>query len=325
MSLAASWCVVLGAAAALAYRWRTRMLRLCAIVVGTAVVLGATFLVTGNSVAAIFEPAAKTFAGTVIVTILSVAVVVGVLPRLRSRADRWVPALLCAVLSIAYASVGMMLWRVADDGLQLATVPELRTGTGILRWRDIAPRHRIYGVLVEGRLGELPAASHQPAEAALLASYQCDRTGPFAISQVTPWLPTAFTLTLEDGSQAWAQGINSVRQAWNWPPSHYRLDECGLRTGDPVVFWGHPGATRPTGSDVRSPAIDATMVIAYGDIATFRAGFVPAAERTGRATLALAVINGLLGAAIATIGVRKFTLLRRDGTDQPPGFRWSST
>ena len=114
-----------------------------------------------------------------------------------------------------------------------------------------------------------------------------------------------------------------MRQAWDWPASGYRIEECGLRAGDPVVFWGHPGATHATGSDKQAPAINETAVIAYGDIAAFRASFGPGAERTGRATLALAGLNGLLAVAIATVGVRAFRSLRRDGNDEPPRFTWS--
>ncbi|PND58031.1 hypothetical protein CRM90_08470 [Mycobacterium sp. ENV421] len=317
MNLVAAWLAIAAATAALSSRWRDKALRLCVVAIGSAVALAVTFLLTGPSVTAIFERAAKTFGGTVIVTILSVAVVVVVLPRLRSRADRWAAATLCAVLAAAFTAVAMMLWRIADDGLQFATLPEIRTGEGILDWRNSAPRHRIYGVLVEGRLGERTPGQRRDMST-LLASYQCENIGPPAPSRIQPWLPSSFTLHLADDSQAWAQGISSVRQAWGWPASGYRVEECGLRAGDPVVFWGQPGATHTTGSDKQAPAVNETAVLAYGDIAAFRASFGPGAERTGRATLALAVANGVLAAAIMVVGARHFIRLRRDGTGDPP-------
>lgn len=323
MNLVAAWLAIAAATAALTYRWRDKAVRLCAVAFGAAVALAVTFLVTGPSATAIFERSAETFVGTVIVAMMTVAIVVAVLPRLRSRTDRWGAAVLCGVLSVAFTGIGLMLWRVADDGLQFAALPEVRTGAGILSWRNSAPRHRIYGVLVEGRLGA-PARGQEPGDAALLASYQCDNIGPPAPSRIQPWLPSSFTLYLADDSQAWAQGIGSVRQAWDWPPSQVRIEECGLRAGDPVVFWGHPGATHSAGSDKQAPAINDTAVIAYGDIPAFRASFGPAAERTGRATLALAGLNGLMAVAIATTGVRVFRRLGREGDDQPPAFTWAS-
>ncbi|WP_179468738.1 hypothetical protein [Mycolicibacterium vinylchloridicum] len=324
MNLAAAWLAIAVATAALVYRWRDKALRLCVVAAGSAVALGAAFLLTGPSVTAIFERAAKAFGGTVIAVILSMVVVVVVLPRLRSRADRWAAATLCTVLATAFAAVSMMLWRIADDGLQFATLPEIRTGDGILDWRNSAPRHRIYGVLVEGRLGER-APGQSRDDATLLASYQCDNVGPPAPATIQPWLPSSFTLHLADDTQAWAQGISSVRHAWNWPASGYRLAECGLRAGDPVVFWGHPGATHANGTDKQEPAINETALIAYGDIAGFRASFGPGAQRTGRAALALAGLNGVLAVAVAVVGSRYFRRLRRDGTDEPPRLTWSSS
>lgn len=323
MNLVTAWLAIAAATAALVYRWRHKAVRLCAVAVGAAVALAVTFLVTGPSATAIFERSAKTFGGTVIVAMMAAAIVVVVLPRLHSRADRWAAAVLCGVLVVAFTGIGLMLWRVADDGLQFANLPEVRTGDGILSWRNSAPRHRIYGVLVEGRLGR-PAPGPEPGGAALMASYQCDNIGPPAPARIQPWLPSSFTLYLADDVQAWAQGIGSVRQAWDWPASGVRIEECGLRAGDPVVFWGHPGATHSAGSDKQAPAINDTAVIAYGDIAAFRASFGPAAERTGRATLALAGLNGLLAVAIARTGVRAFRRLRREGDDQPPEFLWVS-
>ncbi|WP_431239724.1 hypothetical protein ACQ86B_09030 [Mycolicibacterium aichiense] len=80
MNLVAAWLAIIVATAALAHRWRDKALRLCMVAIGSSVGLAVTFLLTGPSVPAIFERAAKAFGGTVIAAILSVVVVVAVLP-----------------------------------------------------------------------------------------------------------------------------------------------------------------------------------------------------------------------------------------------------
>jgi len=62
--------------------------------------------------------------------------------------------------------------------------------------------------------------------------------------------------------------------------------------------------------------------IAVGDIGSFLDEYVPVAERTGRAVLALAALNGSLGAAMAGIGLMAYLRLARTGTDAPPKITW---
>ena len=64
--------------------------------------------------------------------------------------------------------------------------------------------------------------------------------------------------------------------------------------------------------------------IAVGDIRSFIDEYVPVAERTGRAVLALAALNGLLAAVIAGIGLISYRRLARTGTDTPPKITWRS-
>ncbi|KAA1431362.1 hypothetical protein F0402_09085 [Mycolicibacter arupensis] len=327
MNVAAAWSAIALLATVLAFRWRRSAPRLCGVVLAVGTAFAVTFLLGGPSAPYIFERAAAVFAGTIIVSILAVLVVTQVLPRLRAGGDRWPAAALCAMLAVSYGAVALMMWRIADDGLQFRTLPEARSGNQILAWRNSPPRHRIYGVLVEARLGELPAAeasSGVPSaeQRTLLSSYQCTRVGPFRPTDVTAWFPSRLSVTFSDGSTAPTSWISSVRQAWKWPSSGRRLTECGLRVGDPVVIWGDPGAVRAQGSDRQQPAVNAVQMVAYGDIATFRDQFGPAAERTGRATLILAGLNGVLAIAMGAIGLRTYWRLTRAGTDVPPRISW---
>ncbi len=77
------------------------------------------------------------------------------------------------------------------------------------------------------------------------------------------------------------------------------------------------GPTSYTGlADVRK--------VAVGDIRSFLDEYVPVAERTGRAVLALAALNGLFAAAMAGIGVMAFRRLARTGDETPPKITWRS-
>lgn len=327
VNLVAAWAAIALLSTAVAVRWRRSTLRLCGVVLGVGTALAVTFLLSGPSATYIFERAAAAFAGTIIVSILAVLVVTQVLPRLRAGGDRWPAVALCAMLAVPYGAVALMMWRIADDGLQFSALPEVRSGKQILAWRNSSPRHRIYGVLVEARLGDLAAteaASGAPntEQRTLLSSYQCTTVGPFRTADLPAWFPSRLPITLADETTAPTSWISSVRQAWKWPSSGRRLTECGLRIGDPVVIWGDPGAVRALGSDRQQPAVNAVQMVAYGDIAMFRDQFGPAAERTGRATLTLAGLNGVLAVAMAAIGVRSYRRLTRAGTDEPPRISW---
>lgn len=331
MSLVVGWSAVALAAAVMLYLWRRSPWRSIAVIAGAALALGAAFLLTGDSVAYLFERAAATFAGTVIASMLSVLLVRTVLPRLHLRAHKLAAALLCACLAAVFTVVGLMLWRTADDGLQLSAVPSVDTAEEILAWRNAEPHTRIYGVLVQARL--TPDASREGAapepvtsesaspdsDRAVLARIDCGRTGSGLSSLAQTWLPSGYQIELADGSQAWVQGIESARQAWNWPRGGDRINECVLYSGDPVVIWGDPAKMRPVGGDEELPAVNAVRVLGYGDAEAFRDEFVPAAQRTGRATLALAALNAALAVWMCVIGWRQYRRLDRDGRDQPDG------
>lgn len=323
MALIAAWTAVAMVTAALLYRWRRSAWRSCGVVLCAGPMLAMTFLLTGPSASFVFARAAATGAGTVIVAVLAQPVVTKVLPRLERRADRWSAAILCAMLAVGFGAVGLMMWRVADDGLQLADVPVVRTGEEVLARWNRPPSTRIYGVLAVVRLGAADTATDSgTSQRDVLASFDCG-SHSISSSRVTSWLPSSFTVTFADGTQGWAQGISTVGKAWNWPYSGRRQDECALHVGDPVIFWGDPGAMHPAGSDQRLPAINDVRVLAYGDLEKFRGKFVVAAQRTGRAALVIAALNGLLTMAMAIAGGLSYRRLNRDGTAGAPRITWS--
>ncbi len=309
MTLALAWSVIGIAVIALVYRWRTRALRVALTIIAAALALAVTLLVTGPSAAYFFEALAARLLSLVIVSVLAAALVIRVLPRLNSRSQRHAASMLAAIAAVMYAAIGLSLWRGADDGLQFASLPVARTGDDVLAWRDRPARDRIFGVLVEARLGDLPPGDAATPDDSVVAGIACRSKSP--LGSTDSYLPSWFTITLADGSRAVAQGISSVGQAWDWPDTGRRLNECGLRDGDPVVFWGDPGATRALGEDDRRPAVDAVRMIGYGDADQFRSSLQPAAERIGRAGAALAALSGGLMLAALAVGIRTYLRLRR--------------
>ncbi|MDZ7886117.1 MAG: hypothetical protein U5N53_25895 [Mycobacterium sp.] len=307
------------ATAVLLHRWRRSWWRSSVVIGVAAVALAAGFLVTGDSVPYLFERAAATFGGTVIASVFTVLVVIKVLPRLELRTAGSAAALLCACLAVMFAAVGLMLWRIADDGLQLAEVPIVGSAEEVLAWRHAEPHQRIYGVLLDGRLEREAHGEAREVETirTLLARIDCGRSWSGLSSLAETWLPSGFVVKLADGSRAWVQGISSVRQAWNWPRGEGRINECALYSDDPVVVWGDPGSMRALGSDEELPAVNAVRVLAYGDAAAFREGFIPAAQRTGRASLALGILNAALALWLSVIGWRTYRRLARDGGGGP--------
>ena len=87
---------------------------------------------------------------------------------------------------------------------------------------------------------------------------------------------------MEDGAIVNVQGINSVRQTYNWPEGGPHLWQHALRHGDPVVVWADPGELASATTGEKSPSLVATRLIAGGDFATFRDGFLASHVRTSR-------------------------------------------
>ncbi|MGB7506754.1 MAG: hypothetical protein WA965_15160 [Mycobacterium sp.] len=318
MTLGLAWLAVALATGALAHRWRHNTLRLCALVVCAAAALILAVAFTGDYLPGLLSRAATIFTATTVLTIFATLLVVRGLPQLVSRHDRHAVALVCIVMAGLYLMAGAFLAAASHDETRAQGLPQLRTRDEFIRWRDspIDPG----GVLLEAKVSDAMAELGPPHDAGVVASYRCVAVGPLRWSGSGQQLPARYLLDFPGGPPVLAAGIDSGNQAWAWhsPP------ECVLRRGDPVVVWGNlqigmggDGPTSSTGlADVR--------MIAAGDMRSFLDGYLPVAERTGRAVLALAALNGLLALSMVIVGIRAHRRLSR-GDETPPRITWRST
>lgn len=318
MTLALAWAATAGAAAVLAYRWRRRVLPLCLLVLATAATLGATVVLTGDVAPDLFMRAARIAVATVILSGLTVLLVVHGLPQLVSRRDRRGALVVSAMLAGMYTAVAVFLAVVADTGMRVDRVPVLHDRDDFIASRD-AP-HDPAGVLLPGTISEHTAALEPPHD--VVASHPCLRIGSQEFPLPGGRLPERYLVDFPGGLPIVVDGITSGTRAWDWPSRGAEgAGTCVLRRGDSVVVWGQlvqglgGGATSYTGlADVR--------VIAGGDVSAFLDHYAPAAERTARAVLGLAFLNGALAVTVAILGVRTYRRLTRTGTDAPPRITW---
>ncbi len=326
MTLTLAWGAIALIAGALAYRWRHRVLRLCALVVCVAMALVVAVLLTGEYAPDLFFSATKIFIATVVLSILAVLLVGRSLPQLVSKHDRHSVALVFAVIVVMYLVVGAFLAAAADDELMLANLPQVRTRDEFIDLRDspVSPG----GMLLEAGISSATAELEQeglgpPQHRGVVASYWCRAIGPLRLPASGHNLPARYLLDLPGGPPIVAGRIESGNQAWAWP-SGDDSGECVLHRGDPVVVWGDLQAGMGAGGPTSYTGVANVRKIAVGDIRSFIDEYVPVAERTGRAVLALAALNGLLAAVIAGIGLISYRRLARTGTDTPPKITWRS-
>ncbi len=314
MTAALAWVAVAGAGVALAYRWRRRVLLLCLLVVAAVPAFGLAVVTTGGVAPDLLMRAATIAVATVILSVVTVLLVTCSLPRLRSRRDRHGVAVACSTVAAMYAAVALFLAVAATDEMQVAELPVLRDRDAFIAWRD-APQ-AAGGVLLEGRISQ-----HSPEltpQSDLVATHSCLDTGTQRIPLPGHRLPDRYLVAFPGGPPLVVDGIGSGTQAWRWPPS---TGECVLRRGDRIVVWGElqggmgGGTTSHTG-------LSNVHVIAVGDAATFLNQYVPAAEHTARAVLALAALNVALAVAVTVCGVRAYRRLAHTGTDDPPQITW---
>ena len=317
MTLGVAWFAVALATGGLAYRWRHKTLRLCALVVCAAATLILAVPLTGEYVPRLLSRAATIFAATAVLTILATLLAVRGLPQLVSRHDRHAAALVCTAMAGLYLVVGAFLAAAAHDETRAQSLPQLRTRDEFIRWRDspIDPG----GVLLEAKVSDAMPALGPPHQPDIVASYRCVAVGPVRWSG-SGQLPARYLLDFPGGPSVLAAGIDSGDQAWAWhsPP------ECVLRHGDPLVVWGTLQIGMGGDGPASSTGLADVRLIAAGDIRSFLDGYVPAAERTGRAVLALAALNGMLALSVAIVGIRAHRRLSR-GDGSAPRITWRST
>ena len=320
MTLALAWGAIALIAGWLAYRWRQRMLRLCVLAVCGGIALVGAVMVTGVYSPDVFYRATKIFAATVLLSIVAVLLTRRSLPQVVSKHDRKSVAVVFGAMAAMYLAVAGLLASAATEEWGLAHLPQVRSRGEFITVRD-SPGSPA-GILLEARISSAMPELGPPNHDGAVASYRCPAIGWIRMPAFDQRLPARYLLDFPGGPPVVAGGIVSGDQAWAWPGGG--SGECMLFRGDPAVVWGHLQAGMGTGGPTSYTGLADVRKIAAGDIQTFLGEYVPVAERTCRVVGALAVLNGLLAAAMAGIGLMAFRRLARTGTDAPPAITWRS-
>lgn len=318
MTLVLAWGVLASTAGLLAYRWRRRTVRLCVLVAGTVIAAWVTVAITGQYAPDLFGTAARILVATGLLTVVAVLLISRGLPQIVSRRDRHSAALVCGVLAAMYLAVGWFLWAAADEALAFNELPEVRTRDEFIELRDSSEDPG--GLLLQARISAaMPELENPPG---VIASYRCPAIGAWRLPPTGGSLPARFLLELPGGPPVVAEGLHSASQAWDWPSPGD--GSCALRRGDAVVAWGVMQGGMGAGGPTSYTGLTDVQLIAAGDIESFRRDYVPVAERTSGAVLALAAVNGVLAAVMVVVGLMSHRRLSREGTDEPPKITWRS-
>jgi hypothetical protein len=312
--LAAAWSALGLAAAVLAHRWRQRLLRLCLVVVLTAVAAIVALMATGDVVPVLVSQAARLLIGTVLLSVVAVLLTVRALPRLSSRRDRGSAAAICGVVTVGYLAVAVFLTMAADDQMRVGELPQLRTRDEFIALRDgSAPPG---GALMEATLSDRNPTFDDGA----VASIACPSVGPVRIPGTSHRLPERYLLDFPGGPPVVAAGPKSSLQTWGWPPDG--SGDCVLRHSAAVVFWGDVRKGMGIDASTSHTGLADTRMIAVGDIASFIREYTPVAHRTAGAVYALACLNAGLGLLMIAVGAVTWRRLTRTGNAAPPRITW---
>ena len=293
---------------------RRRPLRAAVALLAGFALLGTLPLLSGRAVRPVYDEGIGALLPVALVSILTLVVVRYGFPRLATRPARGLLLALAGFLALAHLVVALLLWRVADEGVQLASAPVALTQAEILALRDGPRGDRLFGVLTVARAGDPPPAGSLGRNE--LARYDC--ASSWGGGDV--WFPTVLPLTLEDGARIEAEGPRSPRQAWNWPPGTLRLGQCALGDGDPVIVWADVAEAVDLSGGERRGALVATRLVAHGDLESFRRDYVPQALFTGRYLSWLALGAALLALLPLAAGLRQWRRTRV----RPPASRGGS-
>ena len=312
--LVAAWSAIALAAAGLAYRWRHRLLRLCLVVVLTAVAAIVALMATGDVVPVLVSQAARLLIGTVLLSLAAVLLTVRALPRLSSRRDRGGVALICAAIAACYLAISVFLVVAADDQLRVDDLPQLRTREQFIALRDApAPPG---GALMEATISDRNPLFGD----GVVASLSCPSIGPVRIPGTAHRLPERYLLDFPGGPPVIAAGLESSLQTWGWPPDDSGY--CVLRHSAAVVVWGDIRKGMGIDASTSRTGLADTRMIAVGDIASFIREYTPVARRTAGAVYALACLNAGLGLLMIAVGVVTWRRLTRTGSAAPPRITW---
>ena len=321
MTLALAWAAIALFVGALAYRWRHRTLRLCVLVVGAAIALGLAVMLTGPYAPDLFGRATRIFIATVLLSIVAVLLVGRSLPQLVSKHDRHSLALVFAAIVVMYLAIGAFLAAAASEAMKVRDLIQVQTRDEFIDWRDspVTPGAMLLAARISSAMPELESAPRD-----VVASYRCPAVGSLRLPATGERLPPRYLLDLAGGPPIVADGIESGAQTWAWPSPEDGSGTCALRRGDPVVVWGVQQPGMGAGGATSYTGLTDVQMVAVGDIRSLLHGYIPVAERTGRAVLALAALNGVLAVTMAGVGMTAYRRLARIGTDAPPKITWRS-
>lgn len=287
----AGFIVVL--ALAVGWRWRSRLWGPPVALLVGAFTLFAVFLTSPAANLAIFEGfAGKALVWCGLASLSSIFVRAG-LPRAQQATQATGVLVLGGVLSVAMLATSLVWWLEAVETNMLPKNTVVRTGADIeAAWRTPwGKRHR--GIFAVGVID----GERKPD---VFVAY-ISGPGPGGSNGAPALLPLFISLRMADGARVDVRGITSVRGAYGWPECGPRLWQRCLRQGDPVVIWADPGHNRAMSGGKVSSALNEVRVIAYGNLESFRSGYLARAVATARvfgwiglASIPLSVIPVLL-------------------------------
>lgn len=302
---AARWWIASGiVCVGLVFLWmsRDRVWKPLFIATGIVVVLVGVLL-TSNSVNLLsFENSLDNGLAFYLLSGLSWLIIQVVIPRTRGKQQAVQASGLSVVISLIMFIVAAVWWREAVDDYALPDTPVATSLAELASLRSAPEENRRHGVFAAGLAGD-PAkrTGEEPDGPATLARH-AGRV-PGAAGRGDNLFPAELELRLADGAVVTVSGIDSPRQAYNWPEGGPARRQHFLRHGDPVVIWADPGSeTDPLG---------ATRVIAYGSLDNFRGDFLSDLIKTSRVISWVAILCMLVSAIPLGFGVRHLLRHRR--------------
>ena len=232
-----------------------------------------------------------------------------VLARNTQNKDRaFVPLIIGFFFGFALLFMAMITWRAADDGLQLASVPIVKSEKELIELWKQPYSGRLYGVLIVARMGaRAPDPTQKAKGLSEILWYDYSKTGTTHFVR--------FRASLIEGGVIDVLAPLNVDVAWNWPQSKRGAFRLSLQRGDPIVILSEI----EKGVDLSGKEqgyLPEPKLIAFGNLENFRKNYIVKAEFQGTLTLLLAAV--LAGFAVflllASYGARNH--IRLHGGDE---------
>ena len=274
---------------------RDRVWKPLFIATGIAIVLVGVLL-TSNSVNLLsFENSLDNGLAFYLLSSLAWLVIQVVIPRTRGKQQAVQASGLAVVISLIMFIVAAVWWREAIDDYALPDTPVATTFAELEALRSAPVEDRRHGVFVAGLAG-VPAKRGPDDSGAVDTLARHTGRVPGAAGRSDKFFPGEFELCLTDGTVLIVSGINSPRQAYNWPEGGPSGRQHFLRHGDPVVIWADPGS--------QAVPLGATRVVAYGSLENFRGDFLSDLIKTSRVISWVAILCMLVSVIPLVFGLR---------------------